>query len=109
MSEQDTTQRAQAPEPTKTLGQVGFEAHNSHPGAHGPWKTFDGREIPRWEDLPGEAGALTRERWEVQAEVVGKEYMRRAGFEWEPVSCRYVQVGANGQPGQAINHSGVGA
>lgn len=80
----------------KTLGQVGFDAYGDKPGAHGPWKTFDGREMPRWAALEGETGALTRERWETAAEAIGREYMRRHGLEWDDLAKRWRQPGATG-------------
>lgn len=56
------------------LGRVGFDAYGEHPGPAGKWKTFDGRDIPRWTSLlagknddgtPNRGGALTCERWGV--------------------------------------------
>lgn len=61
----------------ETLGEVGFNAYGDKPGAHGPWKTFDGREMPRWGALAGEAGSLTRERWEEAARTIIAEHERR--------------------------------
>lgn len=85
----------------KTLGQVGFDAYGEKPGAHGAWKTFDGRDMPRWEALAGETGALTRARWEAAAEAIGYEFMTRNGFEWDAFALRWVQKGP--KTGPAIN------
>lgn len=65
--------------PPKSYGEVGFNAYGERPGAHGPWKTFDGRDMPKWEGLQGDTGALTKERWEVAAEAIIAEYLRRVG------------------------------
>lgn len=100
----------------KSLGQVGFDAYGEKPGAHGAWKTFDGRVIPQWESLasgqnddgsPNPGGPLTLERWEAAAEAVGQEYMRRQGFEWDAFAHRWVQKGP--KTGPAITHIPVGA
>jgi len=51
----------------KTAGQIGYEAY----GEAAAWKTFDGRDMPRWEalaDLPH--GAETRRRWEAAAAAI---------------------------------------
>lgn len=61
----------------KTLGQVAFESYGEEPGAHGPWKTFDGRTMPTWEQLQGEAGELTKRRWEVGVGAAVEEHERR--------------------------------
>jgi hypothetical protein len=45
----------------KTYGQAAFEAY----AAHTDNKTFDGREIPRWEDLT----IAVREAWERAADA----------------------------------------
>lgn len=54
----------------KSLGQIGYEAYGEKAGAHGPWKTFDGRPMPKWEELSGEAGELTKTRWEEAAREI---------------------------------------
>lgn len=51
----------------KSLGQIGYEAY----GETANWKTFDGRDMPRWEDLSEmETGRETQRRWEVAAEAI---------------------------------------
>lgn len=55
----------------KTLGQIGYEAYGEHPGPGGPYTTFDGRPMPKWEELPAtEAGRLTQARWETAAAAI---------------------------------------
>jgi hypothetical protein len=56
-----------------SLGQIAFEAYGNEAGKHGPWKTFDGRDMPRWDALNGEAGELTRVRWEAAAQAAVRE------------------------------------
>lgn len=43
----------------KSLGQIGYEAY----GKAGNWQTFDGRDMPQWNELTGPAGELTQRRW----------------------------------------------
>lgn len=88
----------------KSLGQVGFDAYGE--AGTKPWKTFDGREMPRWTALEGETGVLTQERWEAAAKAIEAEVMRRNGFAWDDFAHRWFQPGARGQ---AIGHSPVGA
>lgn len=83
-----------APVEMKSLGQVGFDAYGDA-GAK-PWKTFDGRDMPRWEALTGDTGALTRARWEASAAAITEEYMRRQGFEWDAFAHRWFRKGATG-------------
>ena len=54
----------------KSLGEIGYNAYGEKAGAHGPWKTFDGRPMPKWEELSGEAGELTKARWEEAAREI---------------------------------------
>ena len=50
-----------------------FNAYGDTPGAAGPWFTFDGREMPRWETLKdSERDLLTRARWQAGATAVLK-------------------------------------
>ena len=61
-----------------SLGQVGYEAYGDKAGPHGPWRTFDGRDMPRWIDYAtSETGALTRERWESGVAAAIAEHERR--------------------------------
>jgi hypothetical protein len=62
---------------TKTFGQIGYEAYGEMAGVHGAWKTFDGRDMPKWEALHGEAGELTKARWEVAAKAMIREHFTR--------------------------------
>jgi len=49
----------------KTLEQIAYEAYGEHPGPGGPWTTFDGRQMPKWDELSAtEGGRLTQSRWE---------------------------------------------
>ncbi|MFP2961845.1 hypothetical protein ACLEPN_29630 [Myxococcus sp. 1LA] len=43
----------------KRSGYLGFVTYNAVPGPHGPWKTFDGRDVPGWDAV----GPLTQQRW----------------------------------------------
>jgi hypothetical protein len=43
----------------KRAGFLGFTKYNDVPGPHGPWKTFDGRDVPGWDAV----GPLTQARW----------------------------------------------
>lgn len=53
----------------RTIGQIGFDAYGETAG----WKTFDGRPMPRWEDLASRPeGIETRRRWEVTAAAILK-------------------------------------
>lgn len=83
----------------KTLGQLGFEKYGDTAGIAGPWKTFDGRDMPRWEELQGGAGELTKWRWEMaMLEVlrVAKPYLERGeappGYRWDNLCARYVPL-----------------
>lgn len=60
-----------------SLGEVGFSRYGDEPGKHGPWTTFDGRPMPRWDALTGEAGAHTRHRWDVAATAIIEEHAKR--------------------------------
>lgn len=82
-----------APEGAYTYGELGFNAYGHKPGKHGPWKTFDGRDMPRWEALQGEVGELTRERWETAA----REILRAAGGALESVLLRLVEASEHGE------------
>lgn len=56
----------------KTPGQIGYEAYGGcGTRTHEPWKTFDGRPMPTWNDLgETESGRSTRERWEAAAMAI---------------------------------------
>lgn len=82
-----------APEGAYTYGELGFNAYGHKPGKHGTWKTFDGRDMPRWEALQGEVGELTRERWETAA----REILRAAGGALESVLLRLVEASEHGE------------
>ena len=98
----------------KTLGQVGFEKYGDTAGIAGPWKTFDGRDMPRWDELEGDAGEVTKLRWEMaMLEVlrVAKPYLERGeappGYRWAEVGACYVQTGE--RSGAAISPRATGA
>lgn len=57
----------------KTPGQIAFEAY----GEAAEWRTFDGRPMPRWEELTAPTGIETRRRWEVAAQAMLAEHERR--------------------------------
>lgn len=46
----------------KTAGQVGYDAY----GEHAQWKAFDGRPMPRWDELREDI----KEKWEVAARAI---------------------------------------
>ncbi|NNB99803.1 hypothetical protein HI113_38580 [Corallococcus exiguus] len=54
------------------VGFAGFQAYGDVPGAHGPWKTYDGRDMPTWDAV----GPATQARW-----VAAGEAERRAVLE----------------------------
>jgi hypothetical protein len=64
-----------------TLGEIGFNAYGDTPGAEGPWKTFDGRPMPKWAELSGDTGALTKERWEAAAKAIINAHENRKRVE----------------------------
>lgn len=45
-----------------TLGRIGYEAY----GLDRNWKTFDGREMPRWADLRPDI----QKTWNVQGQAI---------------------------------------
>jgi hypothetical protein len=47
------------------LGRVGYEAY----GDHAEWKAFDGRPMPRWDDLRADI----KEKWAVAALAIQNE------------------------------------
>ncbi len=50
-----------------TLGRIAFEAY----GETANWITFDGRPMPRWDELSiTEVGQETQRRWQVAADAV---------------------------------------
>jgi hypothetical protein len=78
----------------KTLGEIGYEAYGNDPGPQGPWTTFDGRPMPRWEELSGtEAGRYTQKRWEAAGQAIKATITERTAT----------------SGGRAIGASGVGA
>lgn len=42
-----------------------FEAYNA--AGPNPGKTFDGRDVPKWEQLEGHAGEQVRGKWKAAA------------------------------------------
>jgi hypothetical protein len=44
------------------MGKIGYEAYAQHTGG----KTFDGRDMPRWEDLP----ERIRSAWRAAADAI---------------------------------------
>lgn len=52
------------------LGRRGYIAYGLRPSAHGPWTTFDGRPMPKYEDLKGESGEFTKVRWGIAARAI---------------------------------------
>jgi hypothetical protein len=100
----------------KSLAQVAFEAYGEEPGPKGPWTTFDGRPMPKWEELNGEGGALTQHRWDVAIQAAISEHERRKtapppaphdGMEWDALAFRWVEKGP--KRGPAIAPHGNGA
>jgi hypothetical protein len=87
----------------KTLGQVGFEAYGE--AGSQPWKTFDGRDMPRWEAMEYPAAALTKARWQAAADAIAKRHEEwlenERRWRWDAFAHRYVQVGD--LKGPAIN------
>jgi hypothetical protein len=99
---------------TKRLGQVGFERYGNVAGIAGPWKTFDGRDMPKWDALQGDAGQLTQVRWEEAALAIiaeARPYLLRGedppGYRWDDLAKRYVQTGS--PKGRAIMPRTTGA
>jgi hypothetical protein len=89
MSESSTapTSSTAPPDPSSldawVLGRIGYEAYGKHPGAHGPWTTFDGRPMPTWPDLQqSDAGQLTRDRWAAAALAIAAEIEQRRRAFW---------------------------
>ncbi|MFY0567077.1 hypothetical protein ACN28E_25010 [Archangium lansingense] len=76
-----TTQSSSTPTDNRSFGRIGYDAYGNHPSAHGPWTTFDGRPMPKWDEYsstgPGSSGAFTQERWEQAAVAIITEYERR--------------------------------
>jgi hypothetical protein len=68
-------------EPAVRLARIGFDAYGNHPCEQGPWKTFDGRPMPRWPELAGDVGALTRERWVSAALAIETEVRHQSAPE----------------------------
>jgi hypothetical protein len=93
----------------KTLGQVGFDAYGN--AGSQPWKTFDGRPMPRWHELEYPQGALTKARWQAAADAIAEAHERwlerERGWKWDDFARRYVRV--DEKTGPAINYSPVGA
>lgn len=56
-----------------TLGQVGYEAYGEDSG----WTTFDGRPMPKWDNLRPDIQA----RWEISARAIADEALRRSRAE----------------------------
>jgi hypothetical protein len=57
----------------KSMGEIGYEADGEHAGPGGPYTTFDGRPMPRWDELSAtEQGRLTQARWETAAQAILK-------------------------------------
>lgn len=52
----------------KTLGQIGYEAYGSSTGG----KTFDGRDMPTWEEIVLREGATPKvtKAWEDAAKAI---------------------------------------
>lgn len=53
----------------KTYGQVGYEAYAESTGG----KTFDGRDMPKWDELP----ARIKTAWEYASEAILELSFRR--------------------------------
>ncbi len=47
------------------VGFAGFQAYGNVAGAHGPWKTHDGKDMPTWDGV----GPLTQARWVAAGET----------------------------------------
>ena len=78
----------------KSIGEIGYEAYGEHAGPGGPYTTFDGRPMPKWDELSAtEAGKLTQARWESAAQAIATA----------------IREHSNAPSGRAITPSGVGA
>lgn len=60
---------------TIKLAQFGYEAYGEHENTFGKWKTFDGREMPKWNELVGIRGEETKARWETATCTIILKYM----------------------------------
>lgn len=96
------------------LSRKAFDAYGDLPGLHGPWKTFDGRPMPKWDDLNTDAGVLTQNRWGAAVKAVldaARPYLMAGqappGWRWDPLSQQFMQLGP--KTGPAINRIGIGA
>ena len=101
-------------ETTKRLGEVGFNGYGNSPGIAGPWKTFDGREMPRYGALAGEAGELTKQRWEAAAVAIlnhARPFLLRGEappeYQWDEFAKTYRAL--NPGLGRAISPRTTGA
>jgi hypothetical protein len=54
-----------SPLASNRVGFAGFQAYGDVPGVHGPWKTYDGRDMPTWDAV----GPATQARWVVAGEA----------------------------------------
>jgi len=57
----------------KTRGQIGYEAYAAHTGG----KTFDGREMPTWEQVVA-SGTKVAGAWEAAADAIATQAHRAA-------------------------------
>lgn len=55
----------------KSYGQIGYEAYAKSTGG----KTYDGRDMPKWEALP----EPIKEAWEDAADAIREEYDDQCG------------------------------
>jgi hypothetical protein len=63
----------------RSLGRAGYDAYGECPNAHGPWKTYDGREMPTWDQLSeSDRGQETQMRWETAANTIVLRYMTQS-------------------------------
>ncbi len=77
--------------PHPSLGHVAFDGYGD--AGPTPWMTYDGRQMPRWEDLTSPAGGITMLRWQEGARAAVQEYCRRTGvpFVEEAMSSRLAE------------------
>ncbi|HZI06202.1 MAG TPA: hypothetical protein VEZ71_19375 [Archangium sp.] len=91
-----STQSSSTPSVPPTFGRIGYDAYGEHSSSHGPWTTFDGRTMPKWEEYsaagPGSGGAFTQERWEKAAEAIIAAYERSKANGRMRVGEFYVEV-----------------
>lgn len=54
----------------ETFARIGYEAY----GAHADWKAYDGKPMPKWDELRPDI----KEKWAVAAEAIAKAAAKAA-------------------------------